>query len=301
VSNRLPQVEIEASRSPVPRRFSFLPDGKGSGGVLPWVIAVMVYLSALAIAGGLSLRGAAGSWTADLSRTVTILVPTSDPDLRAKQVAQISQTLSALPGVERADAISAAEQARLLEPWLGEGNVSQDLPIPAMIDVVLAGEDAPATADLEALVSRFAPDGRVDDHQQWLGQIFALTRTIEIIALAIVALVALATMAIVAFGTRAGLSTHRATIEVLHMMGAGDSLIAAVLGGVIGLIAAMLTLAALGWFIAQLGQGLIGSTILFSLSSVWVWLTLLALPLLAGVLTMLTARWTVKRALEEFL
>jgi cell division transport system permease protein len=288
-----------------PGAYRFLPDSRSSGGVLPWVIAVMVYLMALSLAGALGLRNAASGWSADLSRTMTIQVSTPDPAQKRAQVERILFSAGSMEGVERIAALSPDDERKMLEPFLGKGNVGEDLPIPAMIDVVLTRDSRLTAEDLQRRIGTIAPNAKVDDHQQWLGQLHSITRTIEWTALLVLVLVALSTCAIVAFGTRAGLSSHKSTIEILHMMGAEDDLVArefqwrfllfGVQGGVVGLLAALGTLLLLGWFIQQVGQGLIGSMRLN-----WTtWLALLSLPVLAGLLTMFTAKLTVHRALAN--
>jgi cell division transport system permease protein len=284
-----------------------LPENRDSGGILPWVIAAMVYLTALAIAGGFGLRSAASSWTSDLAQTLTVQIPVADAADQQRQTIAALDALRGTRGVLSARPLEAAELNALLEPWLGKGNVSADLPVPALIDVHLDKTAMPDRASLEAAIRAVAPSAKVDDHRQWLGQLTGFTRSIEWTANLIVLLVAFATMAIVAFGTRSGLSNHHPTISILHLMGAEDSLIAGefqrrflwqgLQGGLVGVLMAFITIAVLGIFARRAGDGLIAS-----ISLPWTsWTALLLLPLIAGVLTMLTARWTVHRALREIL
>jgi cell division transport system permease protein len=289
-----------------PAKLRILPELRSSGGILPWVIAVMVYLSALAIAGGFGLRSAASGWTSDLTRRVTIQVSETDSDVQSQKATAIVEQLKADAMVEDARRLSDAELGALLDPWLGEGSVNAELPVPAMIDVTFKDDTADMTA-LSGKVKAISASAVIDTHQQWLGQLSMLTRSINWIANLIVLLVALATVALVVFGTQAGLAAHKPTIEILHLMGAEDGMIAnefqkrfliyGFLGGVGGLILALITVFLLGWLAQRAGQGLIASV---SLS--WTaWLALLCLPILAAVLTMFTARLTVLRALRDIL
>jgi cell division transport system permease protein len=287
-------------------KLKILPELRDSGGILPWVIAVMVYLSALAIAGGFGLRSAASGWTSDLTRRATIQISAAEPAIQDRQAAAILEKLKAEPSVESARQLTRAELGALLDPWLGEGSVNAELPVPAIIDVAFK-DDSPDMLALTAKIKATSPDAIVDTHQQWLGQLSLLTQSINWTANLIVLLVALATVALVAFGTRAGLAAHKPTIEILHLMGAEDDMIAnefqkrfliqGFLGGVGGLILALITIFLLGWLAQQAGQGLIASV-----SLPWAaWLALVMLPLLAAILTMMTARVTVLRALQDVL
>lgn len=293
--------------APPAQRFRFLPEGQGSAGLLPWVIAVMVFLTALAIAGGTGLSKATSGLTEALGRTVTVQIVEANPDLRAAQAKAAEALLRRTPGVVRVEPFGEEATRQLLEPWLGEGNVTDDLPLPAMIDAELGqGRDI----DLETLGARVkavAPAARLDDHARWLGPLAGLVEALQGLSIIIVGLVAAATVAVVALGTRSGLNIYRPTIEVLHMMGAEDAMIARIfqyryaihgfVGGMVGLACALVVLYLVGRFAEALGGGLIGG-----IGLPWFgWLLLALLPFAAALLTMVTARMTVARALADYL
>ncbi|MFN3433658.1 MAG: permease, partial [Sphingomonas sp.] len=91
---------------------------------------------------------------------------------------------------------------------------------PAMIDVDLAA-DADA-ARVAAAVQRVSAASRVDRHQRWMSPVSGFLDTLSWLALALVVLMLSATAAVVVLAARAGLETHRATIEVMHMLGSTD-------------------------------------------------------------------------------
>jgi cell division transport system permease protein len=289
------------------RKLSFLPSAKerDSGSLLPWVIAVMVYLTALALFGGLGLQDAVGRWTSEITHSLTIQVVNADDSTRGKEARAVVTRLNATPGVIKAEIMGQSEIQRLLEPWLGQGNVSADLPIPALINVVFDPEATPDLAALSASLAKVAPDARMDDHQQWIGQLMALAGIIEIIAAVIVCLIILATIAIVMFGAKAGMASHHETIETLHIMGARDNTIAGAFqrrfmfygfkGGLIGLVVAAATVAALMNVMGKLGDSIM-LPLAFTPPEL---VTLAALPIFAGLLAMLTARFTVMNALSK--
>lgn len=288
-------------------RFRFLPQGRDSGGLLPWVIAVMMYLCALGLAIGMALEQSVHGWSAAMARQVTVQIATADDGSRDAQRAAAVRALQTVPGVRAVKAMSAAETVGLLEPWLGVGNVSADLPVPAMINVDL---DAASPADLDSLrraLKGAAPDAVVDDHQRWLGDLTKLARVIEVTVYIIFVLLVLATVAIVIFGTRSRLATYRPTIEIMHMMGAEDRLIAGEFqyrfmlhgfrGGLIGAVAALLTLLAIMLLTNRLADGLLPMLNVRPVNIA----ALLGIPLLSAVVTMITARLTVVQALREML
>lgn len=289
------------------RKLKFLPDGKekDSGSLLPWVIAVMVYLSALALVGSLSLHGAVASWTADITHTLTVQIVNPDNAARDSEAKAAVARLAATPGVAKVRILGKGEIDKLLEPWLGEGNVSDDLPVPALIELVLDPHAAVSKEALAAGLRQVAPDAKLDDHQQWIGQLMTLANIIEITAVAIVFLILLATIIIVMFGAKAGMTSHHETIETLHIMGAMDRVIAGTFqrrfmlygfkGGVIGLVLAGITVGAMINVASDLGGGLMMPAALPMPEIA----TLASLPLLAGLIAMLTARFTVLGALAR--
>ena len=281
-----------------------LPEGRIAG-PMPWVIAIMMFLTVLAAAAGLGLGGAAASLGAGLGNRVTVQILEPNPDRRDAEAARAADRLRRMPEVESVRRLSAAEMADLLEPWLGAGGLEGDLPIPAMIDAQLIPG---ARADtLRGAVTAVAPSARIDDNAQWLAPLGRLISALKWLALGLVLLMIGATAATVVLAARAALDTHRGTIEVLHLMGATDIQVArlfqrrialdALFGGIVGFGAAALALLVIGRRIGALGSDLLGSANLPATA----WLALGFLPVLGVGLAMLVARATILRALGRML
>ncbi len=289
------------------RRLKALADGadRVSTRLLPWVVAVMVFLSALALAALLAVHGSVATWTGDMERKLTVQVTTGDSAARERQVSAAAAYLRALPGVEAVHILADREILDLLEPWLGAGNVDGDLPVPALIDVTITQGATVHPSAVAARLKTVAPDASLDDHEQWLGRVRDLAMMIEGIAIAVLTLVTLATVAIVVFGTHAGLAAHRATIETLHIIGAHDKMIArefqdrflflGLKGGLIGLALAAASIFVARRIISELGVGVLGPMTI-SMAEL---AALFILPLFAALVTMLTARFTVLAALRR--
>ena len=287
---------------PADRRL--LPEGRLSG-PMPWVIAIMMFLTVLAAAAGLSLGSAASSLDEDAGSGATVQIVEPNPDSRRAQAAAALALLQRLPGVRSARAVEPAEMEEMLEPWLGPGGLEGDLPVPAMIDVELS---APGEIEsLRAEIRRVAPSARVDENAQWLAPLAGLIGSLRWLAMGLVLLMIGATAATVVLAARASLDTHRSTIEVLHLMGATDVQVArlfqrrialdALFGGLVGLAAAAAVLLLIGRRVAALGSDLLGSADLPLLA----WAALVALPVFGVVLAMLVARATILRALGRML
>ena len=283
-----------------------LPEGRLAG-PMPWVIAIMMFLTVLAAATGLGLGNAARNLDADIGHRITIQVVEANPDRREAEAGAALRSLQGYPGVLSARRIPDAEMAALLEPWLGSGGVEADLPIPAMLEADLTPAAHSALDPLRRAVVGSAPSARIDDNAQWLAPLAQLISALKWLAIGLVVLMVGATTATVVLAARAALDTHRNTIEVLHLMGATDVQVArlfqrrialdALFGGIVGLAAAAAVLFLIGGRVSALGSELLGSVEL----PVAAWALLAALPVGGVVLAMLVARLTILRALGRLL
>jgi cell division transport system permease protein len=274
---------------------------------MPWVLAIMMFLTVLAAAAGLGLGNAARSLDADVGTRVTIQIVEANPDRREAQARAVMAALGTMSGVLAADRVGDEEMSRLLEPWLGEGGLEADLPVPALIDADLTPEAYGNLDRIRAAVARVAPAARVDDNAQWLSPLAKLITALRWLAAGLVLLMVGATAATVVLAARASLDTHRGTIEVLHFMGSTDVQVArlfqrrialdALFGGAVGLIAAAAVLLLIGNRVGALGSELLGSAGL----PLTTWLVLAALPVGGVFLAMLVARITILRALGRLL
>jgi cell division transport system permease protein len=291
-------------------RRSDLPlKGDAASRFLPWLVALMVYLSAVAVAGVFVLGGLVSRWDRDVSGTLTVQVSPTPGEggeaLTDERVRQAVELMRRTPGVEGARALDKRQTMALLEPWLGSAEVVRDLPLPRLIDVTIDLDRRIDLGEVAYRLNRVVPGATLDDHRIWLSRLINLSRTTEWIAVAIVVLIGCVTSATVIYATRTGMAINRSVIEVLHLIGAHDDYIARQFadrafnlgfgGGLIGLALAVPTLMAIGLaarrveggFLPQLGLPLAG------------WLVVALLPVAAAVLAMYTARLTVHGTLAR--
>jgi cell division transport system permease protein len=271
---------------------------------LPWLLAMIVFLAGIALAGMMSLSAALDRWDSGLSGTLTVQLPAPAKGKGERDMNAAIAALKSAPGVIRARALDAREAATLLEPWLGSGALIDDLPLPRLIDVRIRADAKPDIEGLTALVRAAVPGAIIDDHKKSLDRLITLARTAELVAGAILLLVVIAAIATVIFITRTGLAMHAGGIELLHLIGAADSYVArqfqgqalelALRGGAIGLALTALTVFGLGRAAAPLGSGLLPD---LSLSPAQ-WAALAGVPVAVALIGMITARITVLRALK---
>jgi len=265
------------------------------------VMAVMLFLTVLAAALGLATWDAVGGLDRQLAGRLTVQL--IGPD--AGRAVQIADALRSQPGVTAVAVVPREQLVELVRPWLGDAGLDADLPMPAMIDVTLTNGDN-ATADaVVAGIARTTPAAHVDRAARWLAPVRSFIASLAWLAAGIVVLMALATSAVVLLAARAGLDTHRDTIDVLHMLGSTDVQVSrlfqrrialdTLIGGTIGTVAAMAAVLVIGRQVAAIDSVLVSGVTL----DAGAWALLALLPLTFAGLATLAARVGVLRALRR--
>lgn len=276
---------------------------------LPWLVAFMVYLAALALVSAVILNKTVRRWDGGLSGELTVEVPrpavVSDAAGQPERVARVLDILIGTDGVTGAAELQADRLRELLEPWLGTGVLDEDLPLPSLIAVTIDPERAPNLEFLADRLKRAVPGTVVDDHQRWLGNLLDLARSVQLVAVAVVVLIAIMAVLAIVFVTRTGLSVHGRAIELLHLIGARDAYIArqfqghamklGLRGGLLGAVLALATILPVGYLLRRTESALLPEATL----SPPEWAVFAALPVVAALVAMATARTTVLRTLNR--
>lgn len=282
-----------------------IPEGRLSG-PMPWVIAIMIFLTVLAAAAGLAMTRAMGDVSDELSSRATVQIIEANPQTRSRQAGAVAERLRALPLIREVRLLPPEEIEALIEPWLGTQEIADEIPLPALIDVKLARVASEAEYQaLRSTLRSIAPGARVEPSSGYIAPVLALVRSFQWIAFGLVALLALATASAVIISARSALNTHSETIAVVHLLGGTDEQISrlfqrrialdALLGGLIGVTGGSAIIWLISGQLSALGSGLVQSVGL----DWWSWLIIAAIPILGMFLAMVTARWTVIGALKK--
>lgn len=272
-------------------------DRDPSSRFMPWIVAALSFVVAIAIGAAFSLAALTASWGDLGGDRVTVRV-TGGEGAEA-QVRDLVGELGAMAEVTGVEALPRADVARLLSPWIGDLADSADeaaLPLPHLIEVRL---DAPT--DARAVEARL--DGRegvvVDRADTWLKPLQKLAGMAGLVAGALAAIAIGVIVLVTVFATRAALSAQQDTIELLRLIGAGESFIAkqfqrhamwqALAGGAGGVTPGLIVIG-FGVGAARLES----SQLLDGLSPTLAgWIAMAVLPLIIALVATLTARYTV--------
>jgi len=269
----------------------------GMRGPVPLLIAIMTFVIVVVAAAGLALANTSSVVKAGVENRYSIQI--SDGATKAPAAVAAARKL---PGVERVEQVAPEDLRRTLERWLGPAAGEADLPMPAIIDVDLRpGTDA---AKVKGAIEFTVPGARFIAHRTSLEPLLKALRGLTLLALGLVLLIALASAAAIVLAARGALDTHRATIDVMHGIGAEDQQLVrlfvrqiavdALSGGVAGAAAAGLVIALI--------LGGAGYATLLSGSPPLDWndaFLLLLLPIAIALLATQVARSALMRALRE--
>ncbi len=282
--------------------------------ILPFLVAAMAFLAALAMAGWVGAASLALHWQHGAGSALTVQVPKPNEPAAQGTGSRLQRVLALLqgtPGVADTHALSDDELGELLRPWLGSSAERLALPLPAVIAVRLTS----AEVELDGLSRRLAeaaPGTLVESHGVWIRRLAALARSLQACAGLALLLVAAVAAAVIAVATRAGMAARREAIEIVHGLGATDSYIAArfagratllaATGGIAGAILALPILLVLAHLAAPFASGAVettSATDMLTALPMALWLALPGLPAAAAAIGFVTAQGTVRRWLRR--
>lgn len=280
--------------TPMRRRAPLLPNNDERDGPLFFVTTIIVFLASLsAVSAGIAVQNVA-HWKQALRSEMTVQVKNG----QLESAEQTTIILRKIPGVKSARAGSREEAKQLLEPWLGAENIPDDLPVPLLVYVRLNASGAPSAAELFNVLSSAGIDVSVDDHQRWTKDLSRSAQAVQFLSVAVLALLFTAMIAITGFATRAGLAARKDLVEVLHLVGAQDRIIARLFGkkfvllglksGTLG--AGLAAISVAGLVVSGVGAAsFMGGAAQLGFGQVWI---LLLVPLIMAIV----GGWTAHRS-----
>ena len=283
--------------------------------LLPLLVAAMVFLAALALAASVGASGLAAHFQWGAGATLTVQVPQPNaPSLHADQsrTDAVAAILGSTHGLSSRK-LGQEELSALLKPWLGEDTARLALDMPAVFEVrLLPAASPPVSGALADSLRAVAPGTLVEHNEEWFERLAALAGSLQACAALGLLLVTFVAAAVIAVATRAGLAARRDAIEIVHGLGATDTMIArrfaqrvtllAFGGAMLGLVLAIPMLLGLASLAApfQAGPGTSaepadsGAALLARLPlSLWELLPLL--PIASALIGWTTAQATVRR------
>lgn len=215
------------------------------------VLAIMAFLATLALLFSLSADRLRKNWQGELGRSATVQIMVDNPELRDAKIETALNVLKTVLPEATIQPMSQDQSRVLLKPWLGNLDLPEDLPLPALISLDVKNGGTLSPNRLTAALGEEGLIAEVDDHSRWSDQIGRSGRGLKAAALALLALIFGAGVAVSGFATQAALSAQRDVIRVLVQVGAEDGFISKLFirqagmrglkGGIIGVVLGALT------------------------------------------------------------
>ena len=275
-------------------------------------MTVMCYLASLAIGALLLITRAVDDWTSEISGEVTVQVrPTDDTKMKDK-LAKAASILKAARGVTKVDILDKSAGEKLLEPWLGNAEILNQLPVPRLIAVGIDQKNPPDFEALSKKLSETVKGASLDTHRRWQSELTRMGTSLVWLGIGVLALITVSAIALVIFASRSALDVNREVVEVLHFVGASDQYIArqvqwqflkaGLQSGLIGTIAGLATFFLLGLsssVTSSNGLAAASYSLLIGAPDVTVasYLLFLLVPILTTLICLVAARLAILRIL----
>lgn len=295
------------------RRRYDLPLSKSAGtGFLILLIALMTFLAVMTLSASFALGDMARRWSSGLENRLTIEIPAeiSNGDLRTPSDInylsnKVAESLESDPNIKNFNIMDPAEIKGLISPWLGEGLILNDIPLPGLIAVEMRIGNEDNVRKLNEKIVKINKDIKLDTHESWLNDILRLTRSLKFSSALVTLIIALTAISAIAGAVRSRMAEHKADVELLHLMGASDiyitrqfqrhAFILALQGALTGTAIGGLVLLLIGFSTGGGEPGLIPD---FHLKFMQI-VALLLLPGAACLIASVAARFTVLRVLSQ--
>lgn len=270
---------------------------------LPYFIALMIFLAAFFVAGGITVGSLLQDKRQDFSDWLTIQIPAK---METERWDNFNRVLVENENIEEFQQLSNEKITTLLSPWFGQNDsVFENLSIPYVIEVKIKDLKNFDYAGFKKTLKKDYPEITIDGHEQWIDHYLKFIHILQYGAYLIGLLVVIATTVIIIFTSKTALKLHQNAITLLHSVGAEDDYIArqfqfnafllGMRGGVVGVAIAATLFFAVGISINEINTALLPEFPI-TLIHLAVWFSL---PPLTGLLALLVARKTVLAMLRK--
>ncbi len=278
------------------------------GAMLAFLIGSMVFLGSLAMAAQAVLVRTARVWEHDAQNRWTMEVLPQAGESSAQREQRVQKAIDLLQGKKglvEVEAVSEEETARLLKPWIADPGLLESLALPRLVDLEVAPHGGLKIETLTRELSVAIGEVRLHRHEQGLSQLLGLLKGLGFLAAAMFILTAVSVVSIIAVICRAAMALQKETIELLHFMGATDSVIAAQFqahvrqlawpAALVGFLLAVVSVAGLAAALGVFG----GLSLVAPVSWVTVGGVMALVPVVTTGLAIATARISVQRLLRR--
>jgi len=214
---------MAGSSTSAPQEAPLLPRRLRNAKALWAVLIIMALLAGCALLFARGSMRLSGDWQSQLSNTLTVQIMLENAADWTEQtdIARIALA-DALPGID-IDVLPQAEARELLQPWLGNATLPDNLAVPGLIS--LTGENM-SLAHVQSTLDAAGVSANIDNNTRYANQLNGTAKRLVGIGLGTLLLILLAGLSVNIFATRAAMTSQKEIIRVLVQVGASDRFIA---------------------------------------------------------------------------
>lgn len=273
---------------------------------LPRMIALVMAMVAFMLLLAISLSSALTQTSSAQQGTILIHVPAQES--QEGIAASIITNLAGSEHISAADILTSEQLIGQMQPWLGQIDHAEELPIPTLIRVELRVPYTPEIlASIRTKMQTLDPSIITDAPAQWAENYSKFSITLQWVLFGFSAALLLSLLGLMSFVATTAMKLHRRTVILLHSIGATDNYIAAQFQANTALLA--IKGAAIGCLIAAVIYGAVGAYVdalnadmLPDLGARWSHLfVIFALPLIAAIVGFISGRIASLNYLKRFM
>jgi cell division transport system permease protein len=282
--------------------------------IVPFLVAAMAFLAALAIAGWIGSTALIGHWESGTGSALTVQIPNpTEPDaaMSGTRLSTAQAVLMSTPGVESVKILSNEELDALLRPWLEANMKNLAMQTPTVIAIHMRRKPN-ELLPLDSQLAEKVPGTILEDQEIWTDSMALLARTLQLCSGLVLLIVTFVTVAVIVVATHFGLASRRDMLLIVYQLGATDGYIVhrfssrvatlASIGGMVGGLLALpvvFTLAVAATPLAGTGALPLSASAVFGFLPLPLWLLPFILPQLAAMIGYLATQITMRRWLRQ--
>ena len=217
---------------------------------LVFTLSIVAYLATIALLFSVTMNRMSTSWNSALENSATIQILVENPTLREVQVEITFKNLKENYPNSEITVLDKKKSIDMLKPWLGNFNLPDDLPIPALISINFAEEDNKDLTYISAALKNEGVIVEIDDHTRWSDQVKKSAIALKVGSTALLILIFSIAIFISNYATKSALLAQKNIINILLQVGAKNIFISKLFikqAGIRGLISGLYGVS-LGYF-----------------------------------------------------
>ena len=206
----------------------FLFENNSFARFVPFLVGFMIFLATIFIVGGKFVTNIGDRWSDGIDDSMIVQVVIDENLDREANQDTLNRTLMILnqtQGIKKAVLVNNDDTMDMLEPWLGSGIMTSELPIPNLIQVEKDNDYEINMDLLKDELQQISPNILIDDYADWREKISNIVSNINNFIYSLIFLTLASTALLVITLTRGLMLVNTHTLNMLILMGATDKFI----------------------------------------------------------------------------